>query len=110
MEMMATSDCTALTAIRIAARMATLKGMSILGEGTGFPILKRRPNNRNTTTGIISVPTNPIGSRVKILVSSQVSFQNPRRKEGRISVPYPVAGQLQQDILERRYLRAEAAQ
>ncbi len=36
-----------------------------------------RPRTRNRTTGKPIVPTNPIGSRTKTFVSTQVSFQNP---------------------------------
>ncbi len=41
----------------------------------------------NTTTGTASVPTNPMGSRAKILVSTQASFQKPRRNGGRMVSP-----------------------
>jgi hypothetical protein len=87
MEMIATSDCTALIAISTAARMAALKGMSTCGAATGLAAPNARPNTMNTTSGITSAPTNPIGSRTKILVSSQVSFQKPRRNRGCIVSP-----------------------
>src|SRR5438445_7939864 len=108
MEMIATSDCTALSAINTAARIATLNGMSTSGAATGLATPNARPKAMNTTSGITSVATNPIGSRVKILVSSQVSFQNPCRNRGCIQslMPWPVSFR---HILERRDLGTEAA-
>ena len=52
-----------------------------------LPAPKTRPSTMKITTGTTSAPTNPIGSRAKILVSTQVSFQNPRRNPGRIVSP-----------------------
>ena len=78
MEMIATSDCTALIAMNITARMATLNGAAPVGAVIGLFKPKARPIITKIKSGTSSVPTNPIGSRAKILVSSHVSFQNPR--------------------------------
>src|SRR5688500_11920245 len=56
----------------------------------------------NISTGMPMVPKTPIGSRMKILISSQVSFRSPR-----MSVPNQPAGELEIRILERRHRRAE---
>jgi hypothetical protein len=85
--MIATSDWTAPIAMITAAKMAGLKGMSSRGVARGLVAPKMRPSTMKITTGTTSVPMNPIGSRAKILVSTQLSFQNPRRNPGRIISP-----------------------
>jgi len=58
------------------------------GVGNGFAI----PHGKTDAVvdivasfGITRDPMNPIGSRTKTLASTQLSFQNPRRKPGAIS-------------------------
>src|SRR5438067_12714477 len=108
--MMATRDCTAPSAITSAARIAGLNGRSVAGNFIADLPPSALPTTRKTTTGVSSVPMKPIGSRAKIFASTHVSFQKPRRKVARIrSVPDAVASELEEDVLERRYLGAEAA-
>src|SRR5688500_4841016 len=66
------------------------------------PPLASRLIITNMSTGIPMVPKTPIGSRRKILISSQVSFRSPR-----MSVANQPAGELEIRILERRHGRAE---
>ena len=46
------------------------------------------------------VPITPSGSRTKILISSQVSFQSPRSMAPQSRIEWPVS--LQEHVLERR--------
>src|SRR4051794_8810570 len=108
--MIATSDCTAPSAMRIAATMVMLTGSCETGR------LARRgdmrsalPSSRKRITGMPSVPTTPIGSRRKIFVSIQLSLRSPFSIARLPSVPDRPAGELEEDILERRHLGAEAA-
>ena len=74
--MIATSESAAPTAMTSAARIATLKGNASAAPGareSPSPLL----TNRKTKTGSPSVPITPIGSRMKTLISTQVSFQSP---------------------------------
>src|SRR5215831_7916140 len=106
---MATSDSTALAAIRTDAKIG---GSTDMNRGT-FPEPVRtlgpitRPNTTKTSTGTITVPITPSGSRTKILISSQVSRPSPRSITSPASVANRVTGQLEKDILERGNLGAE---
>src|SRR5262249_33888897 len=54
--------------------------------GTTFNLLRnRRPTMANINTGTSKVPKTPSGSRTKILISSQVSFQRPRSMKSSVT-------------------------
>src|SRR5580704_17455015 len=78
--MMVTSDNTPLSAISTEARTGnptrTNPAMPIELVGSRPPSI--RPTPMNTMTGKKMDPKAPMGSRRKILISSQVSFQSPR--------------------------------
>src|SRR5688572_28662632 len=102
--MIVTSDSTALMVMNT----ATSTGRSIRRKlftprgGRRPPPPASRLIARNSSTGMPTVPNTPIGSRMKILISSHVSFRSPRT-----SVSDQVAGQLEVRILERRQRGAE---
>src|SRR5215208_5004597 len=101
--MMVTSDSTALMVMNTATNTATSICRSAPNPRRGRgAVPTTRLTIRNMITGMPTVPNRPIGSRVNILISSQVSFSSPRT-----SVPDRVAGQLQIHVLERRQDRAE---
>src|ERR1700751_1511301 len=78
--MIVTSDSTALTAINTDARTgrpACIKLLAASELGVS-PRPTTRPTTRNTNTGITIDPNAPSGSRMNILISSQVSFHSPR--------------------------------
>src|SRR6185436_16338668 len=108
MAMIATSDSTALVAIKSDVRTGKSAVMNRGASGGVCP--GRRPNSRPRTTNIITgmptVPNTPNGSRMKILSSSQVSLNSPRSMVG-TSVANPVPGQPEEDVLECRQLGAE---
>src|SRR5688572_30752537 len=78
--MMATSDSTAFSAMRIATNTGTLTRKKVLVErfGAGAMLRPRRPRRRNTSTGMTIEPTAPRGSRMNTLISIQVSRHKPR--------------------------------
>src|SRR6266850_7781369 len=80
MEIIVTSEITALMAIKSDARTGRPTWIKLLAASVGCSSLLPtiRPAPRKTRTGITMAPTAPIGSRMKILISSQVSFQSPR--------------------------------
>src|SRR5215471_2575246 len=98
--MMVTSEMTALSAIRIAANTGSPMRASALPLADSPDSVRpaRRPSPRKAITGITIVPMAPIGSRMKIFVSSHVSFNRPR-----MSVPDGMAGQPEEDVLEIRH-------
>src|ERR1044071_622882 len=102
--MIVTSDTTALIDIRMAASTGrpVLRNSASGDAGVAAAPRISRPTTTNTMTGTASVPKSPIGSRAKILISSHVSSNNPF-----ISVPYRVAGELQEDVLQGRHARME---
>src|SRR6266540_1489792 len=106
--MIATSDSTALAAIRSDARIGRSteanRGMAIAPRRVNGPTARRSTMKNNT--GIAIDPIRPSGSRAKILISSQVSRQSPRNI-GKSSVSNCVAGQLEKNVLERWDFRAE---
>src|ERR1017187_3903173 len=77
-----------------------------VNEGGTLRPAETRPIRTNASTGMTIVPIAPSGSRRKILTSSQVSCQSPRRLVIG-SVADRVAGELQEDILEVRVQRPE---
>ena len=109
--MIATSDSTALAAISSDARI----GRSTDDERAARPASARRargPSSRpkhdeDQRPECRRVPITPSGSRTKILISSQVSLQSPRSMVSSASVANRVAGELEEDVLERRQLGAE---
>src|SRR5215813_5590640 len=66
--------------------------------------VRRPPANRltttKTTTGNKIDPNAPSGSRRKILISSQVSFQSPCSIAESLSITDRMAGQFQKDVLQ----------
>src|SRR6185503_6476061 len=108
--MMATSESTALAAVRIDAKIGRSTDKKRGKRGTaGEPSRMSGPTKRASTTktktGTNTVPMTPSGSRTKILISSQVSCHTVRIEAD--SVANRVAGQLEKDVLERRDFRAE---
>src|ERR1700722_15726103 len=80
METMVISDITELIAIRSAARTGrpTRRKLLVASDGVGRLRPATRPITRKTKTGKPTVPNAPSGSRMKTLISIQVSFQSPR--------------------------------
>src|SRR5262245_25777264 len=116
MAMIATSERTALATINRTLRIGMSTDMARGTSGDARPTRGpgSRPNPTYTSTGRPSVPITPSGSRRKILISSQVSFQSPRSMVSAevISVSLPsvanlMAGELKKHILECRKLGAE---
>src|SRR5882724_2037553 len=113
--MIVTSDSTALIAIMIAAntgRSMVSRPLSASGEVRIRLLPASRPRPTNISTGISTVPSAPSGSRMKILISSQVSFNSPRhisspQSPSSVSVANRVAGDREEHVLERRQQRAE---
>src|SRR5579864_3123442 len=112
--MIATRDSTVLAVMSRAARIGRsteiARGTSDETRCAWEP--RTRPNTTKIKTGIPTEPRTPSGSRMKILTSSQVSFQSPRSMVSTAlgsadSVPNHVACELEEDVLERRDLRAE---
>src|SRR5436853_7457821 len=80
MEIMVTSEITALMAIKSDARTGRptrIKLLAASGGGSSLPATIRR-TTRKARTGITMAPNAPIGSRINILISSQLSFQSQR--------------------------------
>src|SRR5438128_6244992 len=102
--MIVTSDSTALGVISTDANTGT--STPIKAENRDEAVTARRPSTRpiatNISTGTAIVPIAPSGSRMKILISSQVSLRRLR-----ISISNRVAGQLEEHVLEIRKLSAE---
>src|SRR5205823_2375848 len=80
MEIMVTSEITALMAIKSDARTGRPTRIKLLAASVGGSSLPPtiRPTTRKARTGITMAPNAPIGSRMKILISSQLSFQSQR--------------------------------
>src|SRR5438128_1175059 len=100
--MMVTSDNTPLSAMSTDTKTGspTRKNPAVVSE----PGVSRPPANRLTTTKIRTGskidPNAPSGSRRKILISSQVSFQSPRSIAESLSIADRMAGQFQKDVLQ----------
>src|SRR4051812_39804818 len=102
MEMMVTSDSTPLIAISSETKTGrpTSRNPEVeAGLGRRGPPANRLIT-RNTATGNRMVPNAPSGSRRKILISSQVSFQSPRSMVGSLSIADRMAGQFQENVLQ----------
>ena len=74
--MIATSEMTALMAMKSAATIGMLNRAWAVESASGRPSLMVRPRTMKRITGIARLVTNPIGSLMNTLVSTQVSFQN----------------------------------
>src|SRR5271163_2130089 len=61
-----------------------------------------RPTTTKIRTGRKIEPNAPMGSRRKILISNQVSFQSPRNIALSLLIPNRMAGQFQKDVLQVR--------
>ncbi len=101
--MMVTSESTALTAISMAASTGT-STREVLDARIGprravSPNCARAPGRAPPASP--TVPMRPSGSRTKILISSQVRFQQSAQHR-QSSVPDRMAGQLEEHVLERR--------
>src|SRR5260370_30800585 len=100
--MMVTSDNTPLIAMSTDTKTGspTRKNPAVESE----PGVRRPPANRlptaKTRTGNKIDPNAPSGSRRKILISSQVSFQSPRSIAESLSIADRMAGQFQKDVLQ----------
>src|SRR3954468_8337335 len=103
--MIVTSEMTVLSAMTIAANTGRPTRSSVPDAIAAARSVRpaTRPRPMNISTGITIVPTAPIGSRRKILVSSHVSFARPRST----SVPDRMAGEREEHVFERRQHRAE---
>src|SRR5919197_2773203 len=107
---MAMSDSTALAAIRTETKIG--RSAERKRGASGTPVRARGPSRRPSTTkistGMKTVPITPRGSRTKILISSQVSRHSPRSiMPASHSLADGVAGQPEEDVLERRHFGAE---
>src|SRR5436190_18662257 len=107
--MIVTKESTALSEMIIAVNTGrstlTKSGIGVapdrgLGRGS-IPI------ETKISSGSATVPITPSGSRTKILSSSHVNRQRPRSITVLESLSNRVAGQLEEDILESRAVRAE---
>src|SRR5215218_4278857 len=98
MARMATRDRAALRAMNSDVRIGR-SGPMIPGPPRGPPARRSR---KKIAIGARIEPKTPSGSRRKILSSSQVSFQRPLSIT--CSAPDRMAGQAQEDVLERRRL------
>src|SRR4051812_22879425 len=103
--MMVTSERTALIAMSTVEKTGKLTATSVPPLDAGDMRARLppaiRPSTTKAITGIAMVPKAPIGSRRKILISSQVSLSNPRMPLTR-SVANRVARQLQEHVFEVR--------
>src|ERR1700722_12801666 len=107
METMVISDMTELTAIKSAARTGrpTRRKLLAASDGAGRLRPATRPITRKTKTGKPTVPNAPSGSRMKTLISIQVSFQSPRNIL--FLVANRTAGQFEKHVLEIGYDHAK---
>src|SRR5437899_9350178 len=100
--MTVTSDNTPLSAMSTDTKTGspTRRNPAVESE----PGASRPPANRltstKTRTGNKIDPNAPSGSRRKILISSQVSFQSPRSIVQSLSIANRMAGEFQKDVLE----------
>src|SRR5712692_1185926 len=102
--MIVTSDNTPLSAMSTATNTgspARTNSAEANPGGWSRPPMNR-PATTNTRTGRMIDPNAPSGSRRKILISSQVSFQSPRSMALSVLIANRMAGQLQKDVLQVR--------
>src|SRR5437763_4773653 len=100
--MMVTSDKTPLRAMSTATktgRPARRKPAVEREPGIARPTANRLMRTKIRTGKRID-PTAPSGSRKKILISSQVSFQSPRSMAVSLSIANRMAGQFQENVLQ----------
>src|SRR5271155_5542468 len=110
--MIVTSDKTPLMAISTETKTGnpTRTNPRAASARGGPPPPNSRPATTNTRTGKIIDPNAPSGSRRKILISSQVSFQSPRNISELLqsrSISNRMPGELQKDVFQVRQYRAE---
>src|SRR5579864_4531575 len=107
--MIVTSDNTPLSAISTDTKTGspTRRNPAAEREPVAIRPPANRPTTRKTTTGNKIEPNAPSGSRRKILISSQVSFQSPRNIAESLSIANRMAGQLQKDVFQVGQHRAE---
>src|SRR5579864_3580828 len=100
--MIVTSDSTPLSAISTATSTGrpTRRNSVVAIPVCLRPPPMNRPPTTNTSTGSTIDPNAPSGSRKKILISSQVSFQSPCSMALPVLIANRMAGKLQKDILE----------
>src|ERR1017187_1052 len=105
--MTVTSDNTPLSAISTATKTGSPTCMNpVAAIAPGMrPPPNNRPATKNTRTGRIIEPNAPSGSRKKILISSQVSFQSPRNivclfLASSLLIANRMAGELQKDVFQ----------
>src|ERR1700688_1707486 len=100
--MMVTSDNTPLSAISTDTKTGSPTRRNPAAESEAG--VSRPPANRPATTipktGSNIDPNAPSGSRRKILISSQVSFQSPSSIVESLSIADRMAGQFQKDVLQ----------
>src|SRR5260370_16206579 len=96
---MVTSESPELLEIGTDARTGRPTPIKLLAASEGGASLRpaTRPNTRKTRTGKPIVPNAPSGSRRKILISIQVSFQSPRS-----IIIEPTRESSDQSVLEKR--------
>src|SRR5580693_8033612 len=109
MEMMVTSESTALMAISSDTRTGMLAPENPLKARDADPTLGlvKRPNTMKTRTGKPMVPNAPSGSRRKILVSIHVNFKRPRSIIVQFLFANGAASELEKDILKVGKNRSE---
>src|ERR1700682_754081 len=100
--MMVTSDSTLLSVISTDTKTGSPTRMNPAAaiELGGCPPPISRPTTTNTRTGKRIDPNAPSGSRRKILISSQVSFQSPRSMALSLLIANRMAGQFQEDVVQ----------
>src|SRR5216684_1513524 len=102
--MIVTSDNTPLSAISTDTKTGSptrTNSDAATALGCSLPPMNR-PASTNTSTGRRMDPNAPSGSRRKILISSQVSFQSPCSMALSVLIANRMAGQLQKDVLQVR--------
>src|SRR5579872_6391377 len=107
--MIVTSDNTELSAINTATKTGSstrTNWAAAIPLGGSRPPMNR-PISTNTRTGRTIDPNAPSGSRRKILISIQVSFQSPCSMALSVLVANRMAGQCEEDVLQVRQHGAE---
>src|SRR5579864_1785464 len=100
--MIVTSDSTPLSAISTATSTGrpTRRNSVVAIPVCLRPPPMNRPPTTNTSTGSTIDPNAPSGSRRKILISSQVSFQSPCNIVLSVLIANRMAGELQKNVFE----------
>src|SRR5271167_1098722 len=112
--MIVTSDSTPLSAISTDTKTGSPTPMNpvVAIALVTRPPPDNRPTTKNTRTGRMIEPNAPSGSRRKILISSQVSFQSPQNIvclafASSLLIANRMAGQLQKDVFQAGQHRAK---